>query len=106
MELVTSQQLEEMKSNGDKLLIDFFAEWCGPCKMIMPKLESFESEFPDVKFVKVDIDKSRDYVMELGIRSVPTIMVYNGKETVDTSIGVKPDMHYKDILKKVQEYGK
>jgi thioredoxin-like negative regulator of GroEL len=73
--------------------------------MIIPKLESFESQFPGVKFVKVDIDKSRDYVMELGIRSVPTIMFYNGKETVDTSIGVKPDAHYKDILNKVQEYG-
>ena len=106
MELVTSQQLEEMKSNGDKLLIDFFAEWCGPCKMIIPKLESFESEFTGVKFVKVDIDKNRDYVMELGIRSVPTIMFYNGKETVDTSSGVKPDAYYKDILKKVKEYGK
>ena len=94
-----------MKSNGDKLLIDFFADWCVPCKMIIPKLESFESQFPGVKFVKVDIDKSRDYVMELGIRSVPTIMIYNGKETVDISIGVKPDAHYKDILKKVQEYG-
>ena len=54
MELVTSQQLEEMKSNGDKLLIDFFAEWCGPCLMLMPKLESFESQFPDVKFVKIE----------------------------------------------------
>ena len=101
MELVTSQQLEEMKSNGDKLLIDFFTGWCGPCKMIIPKLESFESEFPDVKFVKVDIDKSRDYVMELGIRSVPTIMIYDGGKVVDTSIGVKPDAHYKDALSKI-----
>jgi thioredoxin 1 len=106
MELVTSQQLEEMKSNGDKLLIDFFAEWCGPCLMLMPRLESFESQFPDVKFVKIDIDKNREYVMELGVRSVPTIMVYDGSKIVDTSIGVKPDSHYKDILNKVQEYGK
>jgi thioredoxin 1 len=106
MELVTSQQLEEMKSNGDKLLIDFFAEWCGPCLMLMPRLESFESQFPNVKFVKIDIDKNREYVMELGVRSVPTIMVYDGSKIVDTSIGVKPDSHYKDILNKVQEYGK
>jgi thioredoxin 1 len=106
MELVTSQELEEMKSNKQKLLIDFFAEWCGPCKMIIPKLESFESDFQDIKFVKIDIDKNRDYVMELGIRSVPTIMIYNGDEMVDTSIGVKPDTYYKDILNKVQEYGK
>jgi thioredoxin 1 len=106
MELVTSQELEEMKSNKKKLLIDFFAEWCGPCKMIIPKLESFESDFPDIKFVKIDIDRNRDYVMELGIRSVPTIMIYNGDEMVDTSSGVKPDTYYKDILNKVQEYGK
>jgi thioredoxin 1 len=106
MELVTSQELEQLKLNKQKLLIDFFAEWCGPCKMIIPKLESFESDFQDIKFVKIDIDKNRDYVMELGIRSVPTIMIYNGDEMVDTSSGVKPDTYYKDILSKVQEYGK
>ena len=101
MELVTSQQLEEMKSNGDKLLIDFFAEWCGPCLMLMPRLESFESQFPDVKFVKIDIDKNREYVMELGVRSVPTIMIYDGSKVVETSIGVKPDSYYKDTLSKI-----
>lgn len=101
MELVTSQQLEEMKSNGNKLLIDFFGEWCGPCQMLIPKLESFESQFPGVKFVKVDIDKDREYVMELGVRSVPTIMIYDGSKVVETSIGVKPDSYYKDTLSKI-----
>ena len=101
MELVTSQQLEEMKSNGNKLLIDFFGEWCGPCQMLMPKLESFESQFPGVKFVKVDIDKDREYVIELGVRSVPTIMIYDGSKVVETAVGVKPDSFYKEALSKI-----
>ena len=103
---ITGNQLQEKIKNGEKIILKLEAGWCGPCKMIIPKLESFESDFPDIKFVKVDIDKNRDYVMNLGIRSVPTIMAFNGDEIVDTSIGAKPDIHYKDVLTKVQEYGK
>ena len=101
MNLVNSQELEQMKTNGDKLVIDFFAEWCGPCKMIMPRLEAIEPEYQNVKFVKVDIDKNRDFVANLGIRSVPTIMFFDGEKIIETSIGVRPDSFYKDILSKM-----
>jgi len=98
MQLVTSQELEEMKSNGDKVLVDFYATWCGPCKSLMPLLESIESEYSSVKFVKMDVDQNRDYIMELGIRSVPTVMVFNGSETVNSSAGLNNAMFYKGIL--------
>lgn len=103
---ITGEQLEQLKKEGKNILLDLHGVWCGPCKMLMPKLEQIETQYDNVVFVKMDVDKNRDYVMELGIRSVPTIMIYNGKEIVDTIIGVKPDAHYKDILNKVQEYGK
>jgi thioredoxin 1 len=98
MQLVTSQELEEMKSNGDKVLVDFYATWCGPCKSLMPLLESIESEYSSVKFVKMDVDQNRDYIMELGIRSVPTVMIFNGGEMVNSSAGLNNAMFYKGIL--------
>jgi thioredoxin 1 len=98
MQLVTSQELEEMKSNGDKVLVDFYATWCGPCKSLMPLLQSIEGQNSSVKFVKMDVDQNRDYIMELGIRSVPTVMVFNGSEMVNSSAGLNNVMFYKGIL--------
>lgn len=98
MELITSQQLEEMKSNGDKVLVDFFATWCGPCKMLIPRLELLSTQYPDIKFVKIDVDQNREFAMNMGIRSVPMVHVYNGETLVHTSIGVQPDSKYKEIL--------
>jgi thioredoxin 1 len=95
---VNKKELEEMKLNGDKILVDFYGTWCGPCKQLMPLLESIESEYPSVKFVKMDIDQNRDYIMELGIRSVPTVMVFNGSEMVNSSAGLNNVMFYKGIL--------
>ena len=100
MELVTSQQLEEMKSNGDKLLIDFFAEWCGPCKMIIPKLESFESQFPGVKFVKIDIDKNQELADALRIKGLPTLMIYKQGQMVWRQSG---ELDANTIISLVQE---
>ena len=98
MELITSQQLEEMKSNGDKVLVDFFATWCGPCKMLIPRLELLATQYPGVKFVKLDVDQNREFAMNMGLRSVPTIQIFNGETLVHTSIGAQPDSVYKDIL--------
>ena len=104
MELITSQQLQEMKSNGDKLLVDFFASWCGPCKMLIPRLELLETQYPNVKFVKLDVDENREYAMEMGLRSVPTVQIFNGEELLTTSAGVQPDNFYKDYLSKLDNH--
>ena len=104
MELITSQQLQEMKSNGDKILVDFFASWCGPCKMLIPRLELLETQYPNVKFVKLDVDENREYAMEMGLRSVPTVQIFNGEELLTTSAGVQPDNFYKDYLSKLDNH--
>ena len=56
------------------------------------------SEYPDVMFVKVDVDQNMDYASELGIRSVPTVLIYNGTELVNRTTGASPDKTYKDFL--------
>lgn len=98
MENVTSDKLKELQSQGNKILVDYWAKWCGPCKTLIPRLESIESQYPNVTFVKIDVDENIDSALEMGIRSVPTVMVYDGKELINRSQGVQSDGFYKDIL--------
>lgn len=98
MENVNSIKLEELKSNGEKVLVDFWAKWCGPCRQLIPRLEIIEKKYENIKFIKIDIDENMDYVLDLGIRSVPTVMIFNGNELVTSITGVHPDSRYEDIL--------
>jgi len=98
MELVTVEKLNKMKQNGEKVLADFYAEWCGPCKMLLPKLDLLQHEYPDIKFVKVNVDSEMSGSQEYGVRSVPTVMIFNGNNEVSRTSGVRPDWFYKEIL--------
>jgi thioredoxin 1 len=101
MENVTAQQVDELRAEGKKLLVDYWAKWCGPCKSLIPRLELLEEQYPDVTFVKVDVDENMDAALDLGIRTVPTIMIYNGEELVSRSLGANNDIVYKEILDKL-----
>ena len=98
MENVTAEQVKELQSQGKKVLVDYWARWCGPCRTLIPKLESFESEYPNIVFVKIDVDSEQQHAMSAGIRSVPTVMIYDGDNLVDRSSGINDDSYYKDIL--------
>jgi thioredoxin len=98
MENVTSEKVKQLKSEGKKILVDYWAKWCGPCKSLIPRLETIESQYPDVTFVKVDVDENMDSALDLGIRSVPTIIIYNGEKLISRSQGANSESFYKDIL--------
>jgi thioredoxin len=98
MENVTAEQVKELQSQGKKVLVDYWAKWCGPCRTLIPKLESFEAEYPNIVFVKIDVDSEQQHAMGVGIRSVPTVMIFNGDKLVDRSSGVNDDSYYKNIL--------
>lgn len=98
MKIVSSEELEQMKFRGEKVLVDFFAEWCGPCKILVPRLERLESNYPDVTFVKVNVDDNQSYMIDLGVRSVPTVMFFEGNVKINTTTGVQSDNHYEGIL--------
>jgi thioredoxin 1 len=98
MQIVNKEELKDLLSKNNKILIDFFATWCGPCRALSPVLEKLESEYPNVKFVKFDVDTDMEYVTQFNITSVPTVMICNGDEIIDVSKGVKPSDYYKKIL--------
>lgn len=101
MENVTAEKVKQLQSEGNKILVDYWAPWCGPCITLIPRLESIESEFPNVTFVKVNVDKNRESCVDLGIRSVPTIIIYDGDTLVNRSTGVNGESFYKDVLNKL-----
>ena len=68
----------------EKTLVDFYANWCGPCKMIAPELEKVESS---VKVVKVDVDEFEDIAREYGVMSIPTLVLFNNGKEVKRTIG-------------------
>jgi thioredoxin len=98
MENVTSEKVKQLQLEGKKLLVQYTASWCGPCRTLSPRLENFEGEYKGVIFGKVDVDQNVDAAMELNIRSVPTVIIYDGEKIVNRSQGVQSDGFYKDIL--------
>ena len=98
MENVTAEQVKELQSQGKKILVDYWAPWCGPCKSLIPRLENLEKEYPNVTFVKINVDENMDYSLDLGIRTVPTVIIYNGETVVNRSTGANQDIVYTKIL--------
>ena len=98
MENVNREQLEVLQNNGQKILVDFWAPWCGPCKQLIPRLESIESRYPNVNFVKINVDENVDFALDLNIRTVPTVMIFNGETLVNRSTGANQDVVYTKIL--------
>lgn len=98
MENITFDDVKSLKSEGHKILVDFWAPWCGPCRSLIPMLEDIEDDYSDVKFVKINIDENMEAAIELGIMSVPTVIFYNGVELVDRVKGLNPEAVYRNIL--------
>lgn len=76
--------------NNDLVLVDFFATWCGPCKMLGPVLEDLASDRSDVKIVKIDVDESENLARRFGIMSVPTMILFKDGKEVDKTSGYMP----------------
>jgi len=81
---------KEVLNSDRPVLLDFFASWCGPCRMVGPILDEIAAEREDIKVCKVDIDEQPELASRYRIMSVPTLMVLKDGQVVDQSIGAKP----------------
>jgi thioredoxin 1 len=98
MENVNATQLSQLLSQGKKVLVQYTATWCGPCRALTPRLSNLSNKYSDVTFVKVDIEQNMDSARELNITTVPTVMIYNGTTLVNRSVGANIDSVYTNIL--------
>ena len=78
---------EEVENHQGKVLVDFYADWCGPCKMIAPIVEQISQEKSDIKVVKVNADEAQALMGKFGIRGIPTLLLFNNGEVVATKVG-------------------
>lgn len=86
---ISSVDLQQKINNGDKIIVEFWAEWCGPCRMMKPIFEKVATEnFSDVQMYTMNVDQNQGVAASLGIRSIPTIKMFNASQVIDTKVGV------------------
>ncbi len=89
---ITDANFEELVMNSDKpVMLDFWAVWCGPCRMIAPIVEEMSTEYDGKAIIgKVDVDNNQEVAMKYGIRNIPTVLFIKGGEVVDKQVGAAP----------------
>ena len=92
--------VEEVMNSEKPVLVDFWASWCGPCRMVIPVVEKIAEEYPEYKVVKVNVDEEQELAAQFGVMSIPTLMVVKNGEVVNKSVGAK---NKQQILKKLEE---
>ena len=99
-EKINSQEFENTVSAGGAVLVDFYADWCGPCKMMAPVIDAVEAENADkCKFFKVNIDEEGPLAVSLGIMSIPTLIVFKDGKEFKRSIGLINKNELSEMIK-------
>lgn len=95
---IDGKQLKELQAAGKKIVCDFWAAWCGPCRMLGPVLDKLSEEF-DAEFVKVNVDSDGETAAEFGVFSIPDVYIFNGEKVVNHNLGFVPEENMRAFLK-------
>ncbi|WP_298950034.1 thioredoxin [uncultured Nonlabens sp.] len=97
---ITDANFEETVLKSDKpVLVDFWAAWCGPCRMVGPIIDEVSTEYADKAVVgKMDVDANQEFAAKYGVRNIPTVLVFQNGEVVGRQVGVAPKDAYTDAL--------
>ncbi len=97
---ITDATFKETVLNSDKpVMVDFWAAWCGPCRMVGPIIEQISQEYEGRAVVgKVDVDTNQQFAAQYGVRNIPTVLIFKGGEVVGRQVGVAPKNTYSDAL--------
>lgn len=87
-----------VKESAKTVLVDFWASWCGPCRMIAPVLEEVAAERPDVKVCKVNVDEEQELAISYHVSSIPTLLVFKNGQVVKQSVGAIPKVKILEML--------
>ena len=94
-------EFNEIVTKG-KVFVDFYANWCGPCKMLAPVLEEMDEkgEFNNITVIKVDVDAAPEIAAKFGIQSIPTLLLFNNGELINHALGFMPEPMLKKFINK------
>jgi thioredoxin 1 len=107
IELTDATFEKEVAEAGMPVLVDFWAPWCGPCRVVSPTLEALAEEYKGrVKVAKVNVDEQQGVAGQLRIQSIPTVALFSGNAVVDVLIGAYPGKEYRKMLDKALAAGK
>ena len=98
LEFTTGNFVNEVLEAKSTVLIDFWATWCGPCRMQAPILEAFAGEHPEIKVGKVNVDEQPDLAAQFGVMSIPTLLVFEQGKLVRQAVGARPKAGVLELL--------
>lgn len=96
---ITKENFDDIMKTDKKVLVDFWADWCGPCRMLSPLVDQVAEENANIKVVKVNVDEENALAMKYGIMSIPTLLVFENGQEVKRSTGAIPKNAILDLVK-------
>lgn len=104
--VITSEELREKMASGEKFIVDMYADWCGPCRVLGPIVEKYaqklKEEGSDIGVYKFDIEKDKELAVELGVRSIPTIKAISNGEVIVTKTGILNESQLNELKETLQ----
>jgi thioredoxin 1 len=100
---LSEENFEETINNNDFVIVDFWAQWCGPCKSFAPTYEKISEEFPDIIFGKVNTEEQQGIAGHFQIRSIPTLMMFREQIIIYSEAGALPETAFKDIVERASD---